>query len=358
MNYKQLKRQFILRTFRRKATPKIRIDERVATGLAAVGAIGVSLAAGLFLYNRFFTPRKSQLMPAIEARQTHVTLPTTGTVAYYADTTALGRPLVLVHSINAGASAYEMRPLFERFRGTRPVYALDLPGFGFSERSDRRYSPELYTRALIEFMEQEVGQPADVVALSLGSEFAAAAALHRPDLFETLTMISPSGLAGEDKKKASQKASATGKSERAYQWLSFPLWSQLIYDLLTTRASIRAFLKMSFVGDPPEELVEYDYATTHQPGAKYAPLYFVSGQLFTPDIRQSVYEKLELPVLVIYDQDPFVNFDMLPHMIQQRPNWNERRITPTMGLAHWDMTDATVSALESFWNVLTPTNSR
>jgi pimeloyl-ACP methyl ester carboxylesterase len=49
-------------------------------------------------------------------------------------------PLLLIHSVNAAASAYEVRPLFDHYRGRRPVYALDLPGFGQSDRSDRLYS--------------------------------------------------------------------------------------------------------------------------------------------------------------------------------------------------------------------------
>ena len=47
-------------------------------------------------------------------------------VCFYSDTSAEGRPLVLLHSINAAPSSMEMRPLFERYRGSRPVYALSL----------------------------------------------------------------------------------------------------------------------------------------------------------------------------------------------------------------------------------------
>ncbi len=61
-----------------------------------------------------------------------------------------GPPLLLVHSINAAASAYEVRPIFERMVATNRVYAVDLPGFGFSDRSKREYTPRLYTDAIHE----------------------------------------------------------------------------------------------------------------------------------------------------------------------------------------------------------------
>ena len=175
----------------------------------------------------------------------------------------------------------EMRPIFEHYRGQRSVYALELPGFGFSERSDKVYSWRLYTDSILDFLADEVGEAADVIALSLGSEFAARAALEQPTLVDSLTMISPTGFTARENKVSSQQASERGTSDRAYRLLSNPLWSQAFYDLLATRKSIRYFLKQSFEGTPDEGLVDYGYATTHQPGARYAPLYFVSGKLFT-----------------------------------------------------------------------------
>ena len=45
------------------------------------------------------------------------------------------------------------------------MFALDLPGFGFSERSDRTYSPVLYRNAITDFLANVVGEAADVVLL-------------------------------------------------------------------------------------------------------------------------------------------------------------------------------------------------
>ena len=59
-----------------------------------------------------------------------------------------GSPLLLVHSVNAAASAAEVRPLHKHYRASRTVFSIDLPGYGFSERSDRPYTPRLMTDAL------------------------------------------------------------------------------------------------------------------------------------------------------------------------------------------------------------------
>src|SRR5258708_1475236 len=156
-----------------------------------------------------------------------------------------------------------MRPLYLRYRGKRPVYAPDLPGFGFSDRSKRVYSPRLYTDAIIDFLQTQVQHgPADMVSLSLGSEFAARAAAERPDLVHSLTLISPSGFAAPDDEHADTYSSEAGRAsyfnraERLYGRVTFPLWRQALYDLLTTPISLRTFLKQSFVGRVDQGLLD------------------------------------------------------------------------------------------------------
>ena len=46
-------------------------------------------------------------------------------------TAGRGAPLLLVHSINATASAAEVRPLYD-YGATRTVFAIDVPGYGCS----------------------------------------------------------------------------------------------------------------------------------------------------------------------------------------------------------------------------------
>ncbi len=313
----------------------------ISRGINTLVLTPFALAGGWIAYSTFGINHAVPLPKAINADQKFFVGRTGGGLAYYADTRAPGeRPLVLIHSINAAGSSYEMRPLFDHYRTSRPVYALDLPGFGFSERSDRVYSPEVFEEAIIDFIETQVGQAADVVALSLGSEFIARAAFARPELFRSLTLISPSGFSAEYKDRSDGSA---------YQALSFPLWGRPLYDLIASRASIQWFLQQSFEGPVDQGMVDYDYATSHQPGAQYAPLYFVAGKLFTPDIRTRVYAQLKLPVLVIYDRDNFVSFATLPSFVDEHPNWKAVRIYPTRGLPQFEKLDDVTATLDAFW---------
>ena len=312
------------------------------------------LVGGWIAYSRTQIDHDLSLPKAVDAEQsTYTGRLTSRQISYYADTEGVGTPLVLVHSINAAGSAYEMKPIFEYYQGKRPVYALELPGFGFSERSDSVYSWRLYTDSIIEFLTDVVGEPADVIALSLSNEFAARAAYEHSELFRSLSMISPSGFTTRENKVASQRASDEGNSNSVYNIFANPLWSQAFYDLLATRVSIKYFLQQSFEGEPDKGLMDYGFITCHQRGARYAPLYFVSGQLFTPDIRQAVYEHVSIPVLVIYDRDNFVRFDTLSHLVNEHDNWHSVRVTPTMGLPHFEKMPEVAKALDGFWEQIT-----
>ena len=329
---------------------KNKVAKGVLLGLGGVISAAVAAAAGWIVYSRKYVHHRLKLSDAIDADREEYQSKHAGRLSYYADTRGKGRPLVLLHSINAAPSAFEMKPIFERFRNERPIYALDLPGFGFSERSTRIYDPQLYQYAISDFLRDVVGKPADVVALSLSCEFAALSAVHDPKLIHSLVMISPTGFSMPRTDKISERAKQSGAKNSAYSVLAVGLWNRPLYDLISSRPSIQFFLNKSFEGLVPQRLVDYAYSTSHQPGAQYAPTYFLSQKLFTPAVRETVYKVLEQPVMVIYDRDPYTNFEMLPLMLKENENWQGIRVTPTKGLPHWEQPEKTFNAMESFWS--------
>jgi pimeloyl-ACP methyl ester carboxylesterase len=322
----------------------------VATGVAL--GLPLALAGGWIGYSTFVIDHHLLLPPAIEADTQTLSSDSVGALNVYVDRSAHGRPLLLIHSVNAAASAYEMQPVFEHYRDQRPVFALDLPGYGFSERSDLARTPAAYAGAIVDVIANLIGGPADVIALSLGSEFAARAALQRPDLFHSLTLISPSGFNASGTGRATQQAVEQDRAESTYRALANPLWGKALFDLIASRRSIEFFLKQSFVGPVPQALIDYAYATAHQPGAHYTPLRFVSGLLFTRNARQELYERLTLPVLVVYDRDAFSRFDALPEVVAAHANWQTARLEPTLGLPQFEAMPQLANTLDGFWRAL------
>ena len=287
--------------------------------------------------------REVELPEALDATRDSFATTHLNEISYYVGGPEDARPLVLIHSINAAPSAFEMKPLYDHYRATRRVYVPELPGFGFSDRSDREYSPELYANAINAFLTNVVQQPADVVAFSLSSEFAARAALAAGERFLSLTLLSPTGFSA--RKLPSRKVGGA-----MHGFFTLPGLGEGLYSLLTKRPSIRYFLRRSYVGEPPTAMVDYAYATSHQPGARHAPYYFLAGHLFTREAVDTLYSKLELPVLVLYDRDANVGFELLADFVAAHANWKTVRIEPTLGIPQWERTQACVAALDAFWS--------
>lgn len=179
------------------------------------------------------------------------------------------------------------------------LYAPDLPGFGFSDRSARSYNPRLFVDAVQDMLDVIAmdydARPIDALALSLASEFLARAATERPERFRSLALVTPTGFS-RGSAKLREPGGSTREIRGLYGFFTFPLWSQAFYDLLVSRPSIRYFLRRTWGSKQIDEgLARYDYITAHQPGAKNAPYAFVSGRLFSKDIRD-VYERLTQPV--------------------------------------------------------------
>ena len=302
----------------------------VLAGAAALTGVGLAVIA----WSRQHVIHDLPLTAALDG-ELHPFQSRAGLLAYYANgpvrratpLAASPAPLLFIHSINAAASSYEMKPLYDHYARDRRVYALDLPGYGFSERSPRAYSPALMRLAITEFIEKELkGTPVDVVALSLSGEFLALAAQANPKLFRSLTFISPTGMGRNDVNKAG--------NDGALATLEVPLWRRPFYDLLTSRASIRYFLQRSQRQRVGNRAVHYAYLTSHQPNAEWAPLHFLSGKLWTPTIFDT-YAELQQPSLLLYGRDPYASYERVDQL-RTRSNWRIVPFENTGGLVHWD----------------------
>lgn len=327
-----------------------RTRRSVERGRVLKGAALLPLAAaGAWIaWSHLGLNRSGPLPPALPGRRTALRT-RAGRVGLYAADARAGRPLLLIHSINAAANAYEVRPLYEHFRHERPVYALELPGFGSSERADRVYTPRLMADAILdaaaEIAARHGGVAVDAMALSLSCAYLARAALDRPALFATLGLISPTGF--DARLSGRGPLDSHRGSAPARRLAAFPLWGRPLFDALVSAPSMRFFLEKTWGSrDIDEGLLAYDQLSAHQPGAEHAPFSFISGYLF-PDDTTRVYEALTLPVFMVHGaRGDFVDYRHVGEVVG-RPNWTILRL-PTGAFPHFERPGAVTGAYAAF----------
>lgn len=109
----------------------------------------------------------------------------------YVDSGGDGEPLLFVHGLSS-YMAYWERQLPE-FQKDHRVIALDLPGFGASERPDAPYTPPWYADVVAGFMRELGVRKATVVGHSMGGQIAMTLALDHPEMVSALVLSAPAG---------------------------------------------------------------------------------------------------------------------------------------------------------------------
>jgi len=101
-----------------------------------------------------------------------------------------GPPVVLLHGL--GATNASMLPTLAEMAHDHRVLAVDLPGFGDSDKPVRAYHPAFYARWLVGFLDALGIARADLVGNSMGGRIAIETALCAPERVGALALLAPS----------------------------------------------------------------------------------------------------------------------------------------------------------------------
>ena len=203
--------------------------------------------------------------------------------------------LVFLHAFGGGSSAYEWSKVYPAFATEYRILAPDLIGWGRSEHPERKYQIEDYITTIIELIEKTCDGPTSVIASGLTAAFTIRAAIARPDLFKSLILVTPAGLAefGENYR---QSLSA--------QIINIPILDRLLYSTgVSTSFGIRSYLEQRQFARPERvypEIVEAYLQSAQQPNAEYAALSFVRGDLCF-DLSQYI-TQLTVPTAIVWGQ--------------------------------------------------------
>ena len=226
-----------------------------------VGAAGATAAA-----NRLLASRAGELEPFLEGD--HGTYRWRGfDVAY----TEAGDPedpdLLLFHGVNAAASSHEFHRVFGDLAEEYHVIAPDLPGFGGSDRPPLLYSASLYETFVADAIADLAEEPV-VVGSSLTGSYVATAASEED--VERLVLVCPTD------------TSMGGRRTWLRSLVRSPVLGEGVHNLIVSKPSLRHFHEDHGYYDMTnltDEVLDYEWTSGHQPGARFAPASFISGFL-------------------------------------------------------------------------------
>ncbi|MDJ0800236.1 MAG: alpha/beta hydrolase [Calothrix sp. MO_167.B12] len=208
---------------------------------------------------------------------------------------AKSSPLVFLHSLGGGSSAYEWSKVYPAFAATHQVIAPDLIGWGDSAHPARNYQPQDYLNLIQTLLEEVAVEPAWVVASSLTAGLTIRLAIQQPQLFQGLFLVSPSGYGdfGADYGK-----------ELVSQVVRIPGIDRIIYGLgAANELAVRNFLQQFLfakVSRLDDEIVAAYLASAVKPNAEYAALSSLKGDICF-DLAEYMKE-LQVPTVFLWGE--------------------------------------------------------
>jgi pimeloyl-ACP methyl ester carboxylesterase len=203
-----------------------------------------------------------------------------------------GRPLVLVHGLLV--SHWTWRHVIGELSARNDVIAIDLPGFGESDRPspfDFRYDETGYLEVVVGVLDELGLERASLAGHALGGAVALAAAARRPERVDRLVLVAP--LVYPFRMPAGLRA------------LRVPVVGPMLLRGAVTRAVLGRQLEHLWVRDPSlitEEWVDYLWERLHRPGgheAVHAALRLHADPAPIPRLLRAV----RAPALVVWGAD-------------------------------------------------------
>ncbi|GMH25189.1 hypothetical protein Nepgr_027032 [Nepenthes gracilis] len=224
-----------------------------------------------------------------------------------------GPPVVLIHGFGASAFhwRYNIPALAERYK----VYALDLLGFGWSEKAIVEYDFMVWKEQVVDFLKEVVKEQAILVGNSLGGFTALASAAELPEQVVGIVLLNSAGRFGDT------NAESNRSEETVIQRFIKPvkeIFQRFVIGLLFWQAKqparIVSVLKSVYINpsNVDDYLVESITSPASDPNA--GEVYYrlmtqlnANLQKYTLD---EVLSKLSCPILLIWgDLDPWTGPD-------------------------------------------------
>ncbi|MCM0591949.1 MAG: alpha/beta fold hydrolase [Gloeotrichia echinulata DVL01] len=233
-------------------------------------------------------------------------------------------PLILLHGF--GASIGHWRHNLEVLGEHHTVYALDMLGWGASEKAPVNYSVHLWVEQVYDFWKAFIRQPVVLIGNSLGSLISLAAAAAHPDMVQGVVMMSlPDPTLEQEAIPASVRPFVMPIITSIKRIIASPLLLKPLFKLVRQPGILRFWASTAYANPEAvtDELLEIFAAPPQDRGsvrAFIALFQAASGVNFSPSVK-ALLPNLTIPMLLIWgQQDRWVP----PALGRQFAQYNEK----------------------------------
>ncbi|MBF2048872.1 MAG: alpha/beta fold hydrolase [Leptolyngbya sp. IPPAS B-1204] len=215
-------------------------------------------------------------------------------------------PLLLVHGF--GASTDHWRKNLAGLSQDFQVWAIDLLGFGRSEKANVQYSATLWRDQLHDFITEVIGQPAVLAGNSIGGYTSLCVAAQRPESVAGLILLNPAGPFTETQTVTKPDPFREIFFKLTRSVLLMPLPSYMLFQYVRQKSMIRKTLSKVYLDQSAvtEQLVEDIYRPSCDPGA--AAVFAAVFKAPEGEKNDVLLSQMTCPLLMLWGEgDPWIN---------------------------------------------------
>ena len=209
-------------------------------------------------------------------------------------------PLLLVHGF--GASTDHWRQNIAQLQEHFEVWAIDLLGFGRSQKPNLQYSGNLWREQLHDFITEMIGEPVVLAGNSLGGYASLCMAALKRELVKGLILLNSAGPFSDSQTSQPSLGSKIRRALFRQPWLIY-----FIFQYTRRKSIIRKTLEQVYLDKTAvtEQLIADIYRPSCDPGA-----FKVFASVFTSPSGEKVdvlLEQLQCPLLMLWGEgDPWI----------------------------------------------------
>ncbi len=255
-----------------------------------------------------------------------------------------GRPLLLIHDLSAGSSNYEFHKIVDRLSRQYEVYAIDLLGYGLSDKPNMTYTSFLYVQLLTDFIKIVIGRKTDIITTGDSSSLVIMTCHNNPEVCNKLILINPQSLY--------QLSLIPSKRSKTLKFLiDLPIIGTYIFNLVTSRLSFKSLFRKYYYSDS-NKLTETDLQAYVEASHKYdcnAKYSFSShiGRYMSFNILHALKE-INHSIFIIAGNDKADNKAIIENYLSYNSSIEVTYLSGTKQYPHMECPDKVLSQLEIF----------